>query len=255
MLGAPGEPLNRSHVHLRSRAERVFAKVAPRYDMGNSLLSGGQHQTHRRRLVRWAAPETDATVLDLACGTGDLTWLLAERVRAGRVIGADVSAPMLAIAAGKAPPVPSPVSFVQCDAISLPFPDGHFDLVTCGFAGRWFGDWDTVLAEVLRILKPGGSFWNVDFGRPPSRVVDLGYQATLAGVGAVVGTVLMRDPRPYVALAETVRAYPGQRWLRGRMSEAGFLACSYERQLGMLAYNHGRKPRDSEDGDSPCPPR
>ena len=247
--------MNQSHVHLRSRAERVFAKVAHRYDVGNSLLSGGQHHAHRRRLVRWAAPATDATVLDLACGTGDLTWLLAERVRGGHVVGADLSAPMLAIAANKAPPVPGPVSFVQCDAGSLPFPDAHFDLVTCGFAGRWFGDWDVVLDEVMRVLKPGGSFWNVDFGRPPSRVVDLGYRATLTSVGVVVGTVLMRDPRPYVALAETVRTYPGQRWLRGRMSDAGFVACSYERQLGMLAYNHGRKPKPDVAQPEPCPDR
>jgi demethylmenaquinone methyltransferase/2-methoxy-6-polyprenyl-1,4-benzoquinol methylase len=237
-----GETVNHTDAHLRDRAERIFAKVAPRYDIGNSLLSGGQHQAHRRRLVRWAAPATDARVLDLACGTGDLTWLLAERVRAGQVIGADLSAPMLALAAGKAPPVPGPVSFIQCDAGALPFPDQHFDLVTCGFAGRWFGDWDAVLSEVIRVLRPGGSFWNVDFGRPSSRVVDLGYQATLAGVGAVVGTVLMRDPRPYVTLAQTVRDYPGQRWLRGRMTDVGFISCTYERQLGMLAYNHGRKP-------------
>lgn len=235
---------------LRSRAERVFSRIAPHYDAGNQLLSGGRHQAHRRRLVRWAAPARDARVLDLACGTGDLTWLLAEAAPEGEVIGVDVTREMLDLARDKGQG--GRVRFVEGDAAELPFQDGSFDLVTCGFAGRWFGDWEGVLDEVWRVLRPGGAFWNVDFGRPASALVDRGYLAALVGAGAVVGTVLGGEREPYGAIASTVRAYPGQRWLEQRLRTRGFVACTYERQLGTLAYNLGRKPRRDA---TPAPPR
>lgn len=223
---------------LRQRAVRVFSRVAPRYDLGNTLLSGGLHQRHRERLIAWAAPTPEARILDLACGTGDLSALLAERVPKGQVVGVDVSDAMLGRARRKVPGVP----FVLADAGHLPFPDTHFDLVTCGFAGRWFGDWEAVLGEVWRILRPGGCFWSVDFGRPPSPTVDRAYRAALTGAGLVVGGLLTGDPTPYLAIADTVARYPGQRWLTARMRAHGFAATCHERQLGALAYNVGCKP-------------
>jgi demethylmenaquinone methyltransferase / 2-methoxy-6-polyprenyl-1,4-benzoquinol methylase len=214
--------------------------VAPHYDRGNVLLSGGLHQRHRARLCRLVGVRPTATVLDLACGTGDLTWMLARRAPHGRVVGVDVSEAMLARARvkGRRPGV----AFLRADAGALPFPDHAFDLVMCGFAGRWFGDWEAVLGEVWRVLRPGGRFGNVDFGRPPSPAVDRAYRTTLDGAGRVVGRVLGGDPEPYRAVARTVAGYPGQRWLVARLRERGFEVRLHERQLGALAFHVGCKP-------------
>ena len=237
-ISAQGFQINNNAAQLA----QVFAGIRNlQLDLGNALLSGGLHHRHRQRLVRWARPAADARILDLACGTGDLSLLLCRARPQGVVVGVDVSADMIDLARDKAR-AGDRVRYVRSDAASLPFAAGSFDLVTCGFAGRWF-DWDPVLDEIWRVLRPGGSFWNVDFGRPPSRTLDRGYRAALEGAGQLVGRALTGDPAPYLAIADTVAAYPGQRWLRDRMRAHGFDAFVRDRQLGALAYNAGRKRR------------
>ncbi|MBX2803723.1 MAG: ubiquinone/menaquinone biosynthesis methyltransferase [Myxococcales bacterium] len=219
----------------------LFSRVAPRYDLGNDIMSLGWHTRWKRRLVSRAAPQPGERVLDLACGTGDVTLMLAERVGTdGEVVGTDVNGEMMALGQRKAAAA-SNVSWVQADAMALPFESNRFDLVTCSYAGRGFPDWPTVLAEVHRVLVPGGRFWNLDFARPPFGPWDRLVRGWMTASGAVLGAALHGDPKTYVYIPASMRAYRGQRWLRDRMDDVGFDTSLEETWGCLMAYNAGTK--------------
>jgi ubiquinone/menaquinone biosynthesis methyltransferase len=218
----------------------LFSRVAARYDLGNDIMSLGWHVRWKRRLVDFAELKPDERVLDLATGTGDIAFLIADQVR--EVIGSDINAEMLEIAEQKRPPGMDNVTFVRADAVRLPFPDASFDVVLCSYAGRGFPAWPPVLAEVHRVLKPGGRFLNLDFARPPQRLWDAAYRGWLVVSGAVLGTVLHGDPQTYVYIPLSMKAYPGQRWLDARMQDAGFQTRLVETLGCLMAYNVGHKP-------------
>lgn len=220
----------------------VFSRVASRYDLGNDIMSAGWHTRWKRRLVDYADLRPGMRVLDLACGTGDVTWMIAGRVPGGEVIGADINADMMAIAPQKGSAEDTQVGFVRCDAAALPFEDASFDRITCGYAGRGFPDWPAVLREGFRVLKPGGSFWNLDFARPPVVWWDHVYRGYMTVSGAVLGTVLHGDPRTYVYIPASMKHYPGQRWLQERMREVGFETRLIETRAYLMAYNQGVRP-------------
>jgi demethylmenaquinone methyltransferase/2-methoxy-6-polyprenyl-1,4-benzoquinol methylase len=217
----------------------LFDRVARRYDLGNDLMSLGWHTRWKRRLVELAAPRPDERVLDLATGTGDVALMLAPR--AHQVVGADVSEAMLDVARGKQGDLAN-VTWARADATALPFPDESFDLVTVGHAGRGFPSWEAVLDEIWRVLRPGGRMVNLDFARPPSRAWDRAYRGWMLGSGAVLGTVLHGHPKSYAYIPLSMRAYPGQRWLDGRMRERGFRTELVETTACLMAFNLGTKP-------------
>lgn len=220
----------------------VFDQVAPRYDLGNDIMSLGWHSRWKRRLVDMAEIEPRHEVLDLACGTGDTTFMVARRASEGRVVGSDINPRMMALAETKRPPNTGHVQFVEASGASLPFPDASFDRVTCTYAGRGFPDWPAVLAEMYRVLRPGGRFYNLDFGRPSISVVDWGYRTWLLGSGAVLGTVLHGSPTTYMYIPVSMRHYKGPRWLDTEAEKVGFETKTIETFLGLMAYNVGIKP-------------
>lgn len=244
MAGAPPPsplgPALRHETNKQALVDWVFSKVAPRYDVGNDIMSAGFHTRWKQRLIALADLQPGHRVLDLACGTGDLTWMAAAH--AAEVVGTDINAHMMRLAEGKRVQVPARVSFVQADAGALPFADASFDRVTCGYAGRGFPDWPGVLSEVLRVLKPGGTFWNLDFARPPFAPWDSLYRGYMAVSGAVLGTVLHGDPRTYVYIPASMKHYPGQRWLEARMQDAGFETTLIETTAYLMAFNGGARP-------------
>lgn len=219
----------------------VFTRVADRYDLGNDIMSLGWHTRWKRRMVAMAQVQPADRVLDLACGTGDTSFMVGALASEGRVVGTDINADMMRPCESKRPPGTEHVQFVLADAIALPFEDASFDLVTCTYAGRGFPDWVAVLREVHRVLTPGGRFWNLDFARPPNGFVDWGYRAWLTGSGAALGVALHGHPKTYIYIPESLRAYKGQRWLRERMDEVGFETTLEETFLGIMAYNGGIK--------------
>jgi demethylmenaquinone methyltransferase/2-methoxy-6-polyprenyl-1,4-benzoquinol methylase len=157
------------------------------------------------------------------------------------VIGSDVNPDMLAVAERKRPPGMDHVRFEVGDAAALPYADGAFDLVTCVYAGRGFPSWPDVIREVHRVLAPGGHFWNLDFARPPIRVVDRAVRGWLTVSGAVLGAALHGDPRTYTYIPTSMRAYRGQRWLDSELRTAGFETELIETRAGLMAYNHAWK--------------
>jgi len=219
----------------------LFSRVAERYDLGNTLMSAGWHTKWKERLIDLADIRPEHRVLDLACGTGDVTWRAAQRAHRGEVIGTDINPDMMRLAEPKRPLGVDNVTFVQADAAMLPFEDASFDRVTCVYAGRGFPHWPTVIHEVHRVLKPGGHFWNLDFARPPNRAWDTVYRGWMMVSGAALGTALHGHPLTYMYIPASMKAYAGQRWLDTQLEAAGFETHLYETTACLMAYNHGIK--------------
>lgn len=215
---------------------RLFATIADRYDFITRFLSYGQDRRWKRRLIRLAALRPSDRVLDLACGTGDLVFAAAPHVR--RAVGLDVTLRMLQLAAGKDSREPKAVSFVAGDMLALPFPPGSFDVVTTGYGLRNVPDLDRALAEIQRVLVPGGRLLSLDFNRPGNPVVGSLYLAYLTLVGSLLGIVLHHDADTYRYIPESIRNYPGADAVARKMQGHGFAAVRVIGVLGGLMAIH-----------------
>jgi demethylmenaquinone methyltransferase/2-methoxy-6-polyprenyl-1,4-benzoquinol methylase len=194
------------------RVRTMFDAIAPRYDLINRLMTFGLDQAWRRATVRALALPDGAVVLDLACGTGDLSRLATRE--GYRVIGADLSAGMLA-ANGAGLPV------LEADVSNLPFADGSFDGVVCGYALRNFTDLGPALAETARILRPGGRLAVLEVDAPSSRALRAGYDIWFNRVVPVLGGALS-DREAYRYLPRSVAYLPPASELRRLLSLAGY---------------------------------
>ena len=152
-----------------SEIQALFDRIAPVYDQMNDWLSLGQHRIWKRMAVKWSKAELGDTCLDLCCGSGDLALLLGRQVGAtGQVFGVDFSSQQLAIAHQRCQTqyLPPPITWVEADALNLPFDDNHFDAATMGYGLRNVTDIPRCLQELHRVLKPGAFAAILDFHRP-----------------------------------------------------------------------------------------
>jgi len=235
--------------HITSPAKKqvyvnqMFATIAPRYDFVTTLLSYGQDQRWKRKLVAMADVQPHHQVLDLACGTGDITFLLERQLdRRGKATGVDITPGMVELARCKASRG-TRVHFETGDICQLSFPDTSFDRITVGYGVRNVPDISRLLGEVFRLLKPSGRFLSLDFGKPESRLYRRGYLAYLSATGSALGWLLHRDPDVYRYIAESIKQYPGQNGVRKMMEEAGFVDCRFVTFLGgAIAINWGSRP-------------
>jgi len=218
----------------------VFDRVANRYDLGNDVMSAGMHTRWKHRLIELAALRPEHRVLDLACGTGDVTWMAAPHV--AEVVGTDINPRMMEVAEEKRPAGSEHVRFVTADAADLPFDSDSFDVVLCGYAGRGFPDYPGVLDEVLRVLKPGGHFWNLDFARPTFKPWDSVYRGWMLVSGAALGIALHGHPKTYMYIPVSMKHYPGQRWLDEELGARGMETTLIETTAQLMAFNGARKP-------------
>lgn len=214
---------------------RLFSTIADRYDLITGLLSYGQDRRWKRRLVSLVPIRPGVRVLDLACGTGDITYALSD-AGAGSV-GLDITPRMVEIARGKRPSGSGP-EFLVGDMMALPFADATFDVVTTGYGIRNVPAIAGALAETARVLRPGGVFLSLDFDRPSNpllRVIYLGY---LTVVGSTLGLVLHGDPDTYRYIPESIRRYPGAEAVSAIARAHGFASCERFRVLGGLMALH-----------------
>jgi demethylmenaquinone methyltransferase/2-methoxy-6-polyprenyl-1,4-benzoquinol methylase len=230
-------------------ANRLFETIATRYDFITGFLSYGMDRAWKRKLIDMAELAGDELVLDIACGTGDITFALARRLPAGAAVGLDITGGMLRIAQSKKRDGRiANVFFHRGDIMRMPFPPATFDRVTGGYALRNTPDIKAALAEILRVLKPGGRFYSLDFAHPPNRTYRWLYQKYLVAVGSGLGLVLHGDPDTYRYIAETLRLYPGQRVVARLMEEVGFSETGiHEFGGGITAINYGTKLRQDHD--------
>ncbi|MEO6725962.1 MAG: ubiquinone/menaquinone biosynthesis methyltransferase [Blastocatellia bacterium] len=222
---------------------QMFETIAPRYDLFTVFFSYGMDRGWKRKLIGMLNLRGDERVLDLACGTGDITFALGERLPAGEAVGLDITQGMLVIAEEKRRAKNAAnVSFHRADIMSMPFADASFDCITCGYALRNVPDVEMALAEINRVLKPGGRFISLDFARPGSRIYRWLYLNYLILAGSTVGAILHGNPDIYRYIPESLKRYPGQHGVEEMMQRQGFAETGFcEFGGGIMAINYGTK--------------
>jgi len=217
----------------RRYVRRLFATIADRYDLITVLLSYGQDRRWKRRVAALAGGAAGSRVLDLACGTGDIAF---EVARSGaRVIGLDITYRMVELASRKSSPASrAPVAFLTGDMMALPFEAGCFDVVTTGYGIRNVPDIAGAIAEIGRVLRPGGVFVSLDFDRPAQPIVRGAYLIYLTVVGSALGLILHGDPDTYRYIPASIRRYPGADRVAGMLRDGGFSTSTVVPVLGGL---------------------
>jgi demethylmenaquinone methyltransferase/2-methoxy-6-polyprenyl-1,4-benzoquinol methylase len=215
---------SRDSAQFAEQVNRMFDRVAARYDLLNSLMSAGLHHRWRERAADHARLGAGESALDVCCGTGDLTLELAGRIGSGgHVIGCDFSEPMLDLAREKADAREAAgVRFEWADALSLPYDAGRFDAVTVGFGIRNFADRDRGLREMARVLRPGGRLVILEFTRPRRFPFSTFYSLWFDRIAPIIGRI-SDDPEAYAYLAESVRSFPSPLGLAEKMDRAAGL--------------------------------
>ena len=238
--GATDEASAAAHVR------QMFTDIAPRYDLLNHLLSFNIDKRWWKRTARTFSDvlaRPDAHVLDLCCGTGHMAMALAkEAQRRGStpdIVGADFSHAMLTRATRNFSGLPARA--VEADALSLPFASSSFDLVTSAFGFRNLANYDKGLAEIARVLRPGGEVGILDFGEPKG-VMGTGYRVYFRYVLPAVGTLISGVRGPYAYLPASVERFPEPEQMLERMRAAGFRDASWTPYtFGIAGLYRGKK--------------
>jgi demethylmenaquinone methyltransferase/2-methoxy-6-polyprenyl-1,4-benzoquinol methylase len=233
----------------REQAKRdleMFAAIATRYDLLNHLLSGNVDQRWRRLVVKALAanlPSANASVLDVACGTGDLSLALAEGLNA-RIVGLDFCRPMLDIAATKSSDRGFLIPFVEGDGLKLPFRDQSFDGVTIAFGLRNLTSFEGGLRELFRILRPGGTVAVLEFSTPRTPILKTLFRVYFTKLLPLLGGLISGSKSAYEYLPDSVSRFPDQASLVALLQQSGFSEVTFQNLTGGIAALHiGRRPQ------------
>lgn len=228
-----------------ARAVReMFTSIAPRYDLLNHVLSMNVDRLWWNRTARTFAAilaRPEARVLDLCCGTGDMTFALRRKAgkSSARILGADFSHAMLQRAAEKSKG--TDLCWVEADALNMPFEDESFDLATSAFGFRNLTDYNAGLREILRLLRPGGECGILDFSEPAGVMGPL-YQIYFKHVLPRIGTMISGVRGPYAYLPASVERFPAPQDMLERMRNAGFREASWTPYtFGIAGLYRGKK--------------
>jgi demethylmenaquinone methyltransferase/2-methoxy-6-polyprenyl-1,4-benzoquinol methylase len=216
----------------------MFDRIAGVYDLMNSVMTAGLHHRWRERAVDLARVEPGGRALDVATGTGDLAIELVHRVGpTGEVIGTDFSEGMLERAREKA----KAVTWEWADAMDLPYEDGSFDAATVGFGARNFGNLDRGLAEMARVVKPGGRVVVLEITTPTKPPLSTFFRLWFDSVVPLLGRISGED-EAYTYLPNSVKRFPSPRELAGKLEAAGLTDISWILTAGgIIAIHAGTK--------------
>ena len=222
----------------------MFATIAPRYDRTNRIISAGLDEGWRKRAIALLQAPHGGRILDLCCGTGDIVFHLLRTDPSLKVTGADFCEPMLAAARERAAREHLPAAtFVQGDAMALPFADNSFDGATMGFAMRNVADIDTTLREIRRVLRPGARFVNLDMSKAPNRAWKTLFDLYFYRIVPLIGGIVAGSRQAYTYLPNSLTYHPGAEALRERFEAAGFTDAGFERMMGgSVAIHYGAAP-------------
>ena len=220
------------------RVRGVFDSVAPRYDLMNDLMSGGLHRAWKAYTVLVANLQEGQRVLDIAGGTGDLALSFAKKVgERGQVVHTDINEAMLRTGRDRLIDAGVVLPTAVCDAEQLPFSDGHFDLVSVAFGLRNMTHKDIALAEMCRVLKPGGKLLVLEFSKV-AKPLAKAYDWYSFNVLPRIGQLVTGDADSYRYLAESIRVHPDQHALKTLMKQAGFGHVDFHNMTGGVAALH-----------------
>jgi demethylmenaquinone methyltransferase / 2-methoxy-6-polyprenyl-1,4-benzoquinol methylase len=225
-----------------AHVREMFGRIAPRYDLLNHLLSLDIDKVWRRRVAkRFSAVlhNPAARVLDLCCGTGDLALAFRKEAPVGaEIIGSDFVPEMLARARANAAACGAGVTFVEADALALPFGDGSFDLVSCSFGFRNLANYERGLQEIFRVLKPGGVAAILEFGEPPGKLFGSLYRFYFRQVLPRLGGLISGNGSAYSYLPSSVSKFPSPEALQGMFEQVGYADVRFVRWTGGIVTLH-----------------
>ncbi len=224
---------------------RMFARIARRYDLLNTVMTAGRHHAWRSMATDVAVSNVSGGALDVATGTGDFAFALARRLAVSHVVGLDNTPEMLTVADAKARlnGLAPRLSLVAGDARALPFPDDHFECATVGFGVRNFTDVPRALLEITRVVRPGGSvvvleIVQLEDGGPLGWLFPIYFRYIVP----LIGAVLAGDREAYAYLPESVDVFLSARRLASMMEDAGLSDVTFRKlALGTVAVLAGTK--------------
>ncbi len=226
-----------------AKVNDLFARIARRYDFLNDLQSFGLHRIWKRRVVALAHSSPDTRALDLCCGTGDISFALAQR--GATTTGLDFSAQMLAVAAQRHDNSKLKIQnlkFIQGDAQQLPFPENSFDIITVGYGLRNLTSWERGVDEMFRVAKPGARLIVLDFGKPPNALWRTIYFTHLRLSVPLIGLLFCGNAQAYAYILESLKHYPAQLAVADKMNALKLKNVRVINLLGgAMAINYGEK--------------
>lgn len=222
------------------KVREVFDRVAGNYDLMNDLMSLGLHRAWKAFAIGLSGVRAGDRVLDVAAGSGDLSRAFARRVGpSGQVWATDINGSMLAVGRDRLMDSGFVCPAVQCDAEKLPFPDGYFDCASVAFGLRNMTHKDAALAEMARVLKPGGRLLVLEFSKV-WKALEKPYDLYSFRVLPWLGEKVARDGEAYRYLAESIRMHPDQEALKSMMERAGLERVEYfNLSAGVVALHRG----------------
>jgi demethylmenaquinone methyltransferase / 2-methoxy-6-polyprenyl-1,4-benzoquinol methylase len=224
----------------QAKVQAVFDHVATRYDIMNDMMSAGLHHAWKDRLLDMLRPTQTMRLLDVAGGTGDVSFRFLKR-GGGHATVSDLNTEMLRVGQGRAVDLLIPeasIEWVHANAESLPFDDATFDAYTISFGIRNVTHLDKALSEAFRVLKRGGRFLCLEFSTPPNAWLKRAYDAYSMQVIPKMGEVITGDADSYRYLVESIRQFPSPDNFLSLIGEAGFANLSYRRLTGGVVAIH-----------------
>ncbi len=228
----------------------MFDAIAPAYDFMNTMMTGGLHVRWRNKALKMASERLEDSnpqgVLDVACGTGDVSFRLDELFPDAQITGLDLSPGMLEIAKKKLSAMDESakkhISFIEGDSLKMPFADDTFDMVTVAYGVRNFEHLEDGYREMLRVLKPGGVLCVIELSEPANAPIKSLYRLYSRNVIPFIGRLVSKDTRAYSYLPESIAACPQRGEMTAMMERAGFREASFKSlTLGVITIYIGVK--------------
>jgi demethylmenaquinone methyltransferase/2-methoxy-6-polyprenyl-1,4-benzoquinol methylase len=226
------------------RVQGVFSSVASKYDIMNDVMSGGVHRIWKDAMMDWLAPHPGQRLLDVAGGTGDISFRFLKRAGSGHSTVLDITESMLVEGRkrAEAESMHDQLDWVVGDAMALPFPDNTFDVYTISFGIRNVTRPQEALNEAFRVLRPGGRLMVLEFSQLPNPMMQKAYDAYSFNVIPRMGQIIAGDRDSYQYLVESIRNFPDQETFLGMVRAAGFDNAKYRNlTLGVAALHSGWK--------------
>ena len=226
------------------RVQGVFSSVASKYDVMNDVMSMGIHRVWKDAMMDWLAPRPGQRLLDVAGGTGDVSFRFLKRAGEGHATVLDLTEPMLIEGQkrAEAESMSNSLDWVVGDAMALPFEDNTFDVYTISFGIRNVTRPSEALSEAYRVLKPGGRLMVLEFSQLPNPMMQAAYDAYSFNVIPKMGKLIANDSESYQYLVESIRKFPDQETFLQMIRDAGFGNAKYRNMtLGVAALHSGWK--------------